>query len=107
MAVCRKCNTTNEEGLTRCKGCNAILPVKLGSKSEVRFERVNRKPELVGAKCPQCDTINPYTRFKCNNCGASLASKKKTGPKWERIWIYAGTGAALAGAIYAVLHYGM
>jgi len=107
MAVCRKCNTVNEEGLTRCKACNAIMPVKLGSKSEVRFERVNRRPELVGAKCPQCGTINPYTRFKCSNCGVSLASKKKTGWDWERVWLYAGTGAALAAAIYAVMHYGM
>jgi hypothetical protein len=107
MAVCRKCNTTNEEGLTRCQGCNAILPVKLGSKSEVRFERVRRKPELVGAKCPQCETVNPYTRFKCSNCGASLAGKKRSEPRWERIWIDAGTGAAIAAAIYAVFHYGI
>ncbi len=70
MAVSCKCGTENETGLTRCGSCNAILPVKLGSKSEVRYERVRRKAELVGANCPKCGTVNPYTRFKCSSCGA-------------------------------------
>ena len=103
MAVCRKCGTENEEGLTRCTSCNAILPVKLGSKSEVRYERVRRKAELVGANCPQCGTVNPYTRFKCSSCGASLASRAKGTSILDRIWVYVGVGAFLAGVIAVAL----
>jgi len=103
MAVCRKCGTENEEGLTRCTSCNAILPVKLGSKSEVRYERVRRKAELVGANCPRCGTVNPYTRFKCSSCGASLASRVKDTSILNRIWVYVGVGAVLAGAIAVAL----
>src|SRR4030042_6141497 len=99
MANCPKCQTVNEEGLTRCRACNAILPVKLGSKSEVRYERVRRKAELVGANCPQCGTVNPYTRFKCSPCGASLSSRAKGTSILDRIWVYVGVGAVLAGAI--------
>ena len=101
MAVCRKCNATNEEGLTRCKACNAILPVKLGSKSEVRYERVRRNPDLVGTKCPKCETVNPYTRFKCSSCGASL-SKQKQASIWEKAWVYVGIGVAIVAAVLAV-----
>jgi len=100
MAVCRKCNTENEEGLTRCKFCNAIMPVKLGSKSEVRFERVRRQPDLVGVKCPRCETMNAYTRFKCKSCGASLAQGAQKS-KWEHLWVYVGLGAAIAAGVVA------
>ena len=103
MAVSCKCGTENETGLTRCGSCNAILPVKLGSKSEVRYERVRRKAELVGANCPQCGTVNPYTRFKCSSCGASLASQAKGTSILDRIWVYVGVGAFLAGVIAVVL----
>ncbi len=99
MAVCRKCNTANEEGLTRCSSCNAILPVKLGSKSEVRYERVRRKAELVGANCPKCETVNPYTRFKCKSCGATLAAPQTRGIAWARVWAYVGLAAAALAAI--------
>jgi hypothetical protein len=77
MAVCRKCNTANEEGLTRCKSCNAIMPVKIGSKSEQRWERTRRAPDLVGMECPSCGATNPYTRFKCSACGALLRREPK------------------------------
>lgn len=103
MSLCRKCNTTNEEGLTRCKSCNAILPVKLGSQSEVRFERVRRQPDLVGVKCPKCETANPYTRFRCKNCNAPLTAKQQGGPNFARIAIYAGGAIIILGAIIGFL----
>ena len=102
MAVCRKCGTENEEGLTRCTSCKAILPVKLGSKSEVRYERVRRKAELVGANCPKCGTVNPYTRFKCSSCGASLASRAKRTSSLEKVWVYVGVGAVVLAGVIAV-----
>jgi len=78
MATCPKCHGENEEGLTRCRTCNAILPVKIGSKSEARYERVRRQAELVGIKCPTCGTMNPYTHFRCGQCGGSLSQPKET-----------------------------
>ncbi len=101
MSLCRKCNTTNEEGLTRCKSCNAILPVKLGSQSEVRFERVRRQPDLVGVKCPKCETVNPYTRFRCKSCNATLSAKANTGGI-SKVWYFVGAGIAIAAAAIAV-----
>ena len=103
MAVCRKCGSENEEGLTRCTSCKAILPVKLGSKSEVRYERVRRSAELVGAKCPKCETVNPYTRFKCTSCGAYIGRAKKGSSILDRIWVYVGVGAFVAAALAVAL----
>ncbi len=103
MSLCRKCNTTNEEGLTRCKSCIAILPVKLGSQSEVRFERVRRQPDLVGVKCPKCETVNPYTRFRCKSCNAVLSGGQKSGSRVSKLWLYVGAGAVVVGALVAVL----
>lgn len=93
MSLCRKCNTVNEEGMTRCGSCNAILPVKIGSKSETRWERVRRQPELVGVECPSCGVRNPYTRFRCKSCNALLA---KAAPKSgiDKFWLL-GIGAAV------------
>jgi RNase P subunit RPR2 len=102
MAVCRKCNTENEEGLTRCKQCNAIMPVKLGSKSEVRFERVRRAPDLVGTKCPKCETVNPYTRFRCKNCNTLLSTQAGKSSRFAKLWLYVGAGAVIAVAVVAV-----
>jgi len=102
MAVCRKCGTENEEGLTRCTSCKAILPVKLGSKSEVRYERVRRKSELVGAACPKCGTLNAYTRFKCSACGASLASQANKKSSLEKVWVYVGVAAVVLGGVIAI-----
>lgn len=101
MAVCRKCNTPNEEGLTRCKSCNAILPVRLGSKSEVRYERVRRDAALVGTKCPNCQTVNPYTRFKCKACGASLRAGHGARRGLDSMWFYLGLGLAVLAAVLA------
>jgi uncharacterized protein (DUF983 family) len=100
MALCRKCNTMNEEGLTRCRACNAILPVKIGSKSETRWERVRRRPELVGMKCPNCGAVNPYTRFRCQSCNAAL-DKAKAKSGLDKFWVFVGVGAViLATAIF-------
>ena len=104
MAVCAKCNTVNEEGLTRCRACNAILPVRIGSKSTARWERVRRRPDLVGTKCGRCGALNPYTRFKCKSCGASLnqAGKSRSWP--GIVWVFVGIGVViLAAALLAAL----
>jgi heterodisulfide reductase subunit A-like polyferredoxin len=102
MSLCRKCNTVNEEGLTRCRACNAILPVKIGSKSETRWERVRRRPDLVGMKCPSCGAVNPYTRFRCQSCNAAL-DKAKVKSGLDKFWLFVGVGAAiLATVILAV-----
>jgi len=98
MAVCRKCNTANEEGSTRCRACNAIMPVKIGSKSTTRWERVRRQPELVGAKCPKCGVVNPYTRFKCKDCGA-LLGKAQTKSGLGKIWMYLGVVLVVVAAV--------
>ncbi len=99
MSVCRKCNTINEEGLTRCRACNAILPVKLGSKSQVRWERVRRQPDLVGMKCPACGAPNPYTRLRCKACDAPLAgAKRRSG--FDTIWVYVGLGVVFLAVVF-------
>lgn len=102
MAICRKCNTENEEGLTRCRACNAILAVKIGSTSEARWERVRRQPELVGMRCASCGTVNPYTRFRCSSCGASLA-RPKTEPVLGKFWAFVGIGLVILAAILLVV----
>lgn len=107
MSLCRKCNTPNEEGLTRCKSCNAILPVKLGSKSEVRYERIRRQPELVGVKCPKCETVNPYTRFRCKSCNTPLSSRDLGSGGLGRVWLYLGAGVVIIAAVVAVVMRGM
>ncbi|UCC69706.1 MAG: hypothetical protein JSV79_07390 [Armatimonadota bacterium] len=103
MALCRKCNTVNEEGLTRCRACNAILPVKIGSKSETRWERVRRQPDLVGMKCPSCGAVNPYTRFRCKDCNTPLG-KGHARSGVDKFWVFVGIGAViLAAVIFAAL----
>ena len=101
MSICRKCNTVNEEGMTRCGSCNAILPVKIGSKSETRWERVRREPELVGVECPSCGVRNPYTRFRCKSCNALLA-KAATKSGIDSFWLLLGIGAAVVAAALMV-----
>jgi len=101
MSLCRKCNTVNEEGLTRCRACNAILPVKIGSRSEIRWERVRRRPELVGMQCPSCGAVNPYTRFHCQECDAAL-HKAKAKSKLDRFWVFVGVGAVILATVIVV-----
>ncbi len=105
MATCRKCGAENEEGLTRCKSCNAILPVKIGSKSQVRYERVRRKAELVGIKCPSCGALNPYTQFRCKQCG-SLLSKKEEKSSFPTVWVATGLALAVVVIVIAVVIHG-
>jgi uncharacterized protein (DUF983 family) len=102
MALCGKCNTINEEGLTRCRACNAILPVKIGSKSETRWERVRRQPELVGMRCPSCGAVNPYTRFRCQACDAALGKDKEKSGQLG-FWVLVGIGALIVVALLVVL----
>jgi len=103
MAVCPKCNTVNEEGLTHCRACNAILPVKIGSKSGTRWERVRRRPELVGTKCPKCGTVNPYTRFRCKSCGVLLNSPAKSRSSLQNVWMFIGIGVAILATVLVAL----
>jgi hypothetical protein len=85
MTVCPKCKTENEVGLTRCVQCKAILPVKMGTKSAVRYERVRRQRDLVGIKCPKCGVDNAYTHIRCQACNTSLSAKQgKSG--FARVW---------------------
>jgi len=98
MSICPKCKMENEDGLTRCTACNAIMPVKMGSKSTVRYERVRRQPDLVGIKCPQCGAVNPYTRLRCQSCNAPLTTKQNAGGL-GKIWVYAGLGMIVLVAI--------
>ncbi len=102
MAICRKCNTVNEEGLTRCRSCNAIMPVKIGSKSAQRWERTRRAPDLVGAECPNCQTVNPYTRFKCTSCGASLRKDPKRSGFGSKVWLFLGMALIVLATVLAL-----
>ncbi len=100
MATCPKCHADNEEGLTRCRTCNAIMPVKIGSKSENRYERVRRQSELVGIKCPTCGTMNPYTQFRCRQCGGSL-SQRKEATGLSKVWVALVLGLAVVIVVVA------
>jgi len=100
MSTCPKCHATNEEGMTRCQACKAILPVKLGSKSTTRWERVRRQPDLVGVKCPNCGAPNAYTRLRCKSCSAVLAQKQARSGL-GRLWVYAGIGMVILAMILA------
>jgi len=95
MSTCPKCKAENEEGLTRCTACNAIMPVKMGSKSTVRYERVRRQPDLVGMKCPTCGTPNPYSRLRCQSCNAVLSVAHTKGGL-GKVWVFAGIGVVIA-----------
>ena len=104
MAHCAKCDTANDEGSTRCRSCNAILPVKMGRRSETRWERVRRLPELVAKKCPSCGTANPYTSFRCASCGA-LLYRAKAGLGIDKFWFFvAAAGAILVAVLLLAAH---
>ena len=106
MAVCPKCRAENTEGLTRCRACNAILPVGLGTKSEQRWERVRRQSDLVGLFCPRCGERNPYTRFRCQACGANLTPPVRRGSASTK-WILAGLALLIIlGTLVAFLKHG-
>jgi len=98
MARCAKCDAVNDEGSTRCRNCNAILRVRIGSKSETRWERVRRLPELVGMKCPSCGTPNPYTSFRCASCGG-LLYRGKTRSGIDKFWVFVAVAVAILVAV--------
>jgi ribosomal protein L40E len=83
-----KCKTLNDDAATRCRACNAILPVQLGTQATL-YERNGMQASITGLRCKRCGTINPYTRFKCGTCGTSLTQYKP--PTFlDRVWIYVG-----------------
>jgi len=102
MATCPKCHTVNEEGLTRCRACNAIMPVKIGSKAEVRYERVRRQADLVGIRCPSCGTPNPYTLFRCQKCGSPL-ERPQAGRGLAKVWVGLGIGVIVLAVVLAIV----
>jgi predicted nucleic acid-binding Zn ribbon protein len=89
MEQCPKCGALNEEGLTRCASCKAIIPVRMDSTSPVRYERVAKTPEDTGVKCPSCGTLNPYTRLRCGQCNVLLSGERKK--SWrDNLLVYVG-----------------
>lgn len=101
MEQCPKCGALNEEGLTRCASCKAIIPVRMGSTSPVRYERVAKTPEDTGVKCWSCGTLNPYTRIRCGKCDALLSGEKRK--SWrDSLPVYVGA-AVLVVLLAAVL----
>ncbi len=94
MASCPKCKTMNFDAATRCRACNAILPVQIGVTDAPLYERNGVQANLSGLKCRRCGAVNPYTRFKCEKCGVSLTQYKP--PTFlDRVWVYAGLGLLL------------
>lgn len=105
MASCPKCATMNFEGATRCRACNAVIPIKLGSASEHQYERAGLQPTHTGLKCPHCGATNPYTRFKCRQCGVSLTQHKRPG-LFDQAWTYLALGAVLLIVMFVALRGG-
>jgi uncharacterized OB-fold protein len=81
--------------------------VKLGSQSEVRFERVRRQPDLVGVKCPNCEALNPYTRFRCKSCNAALSVPRRGGSGIAKILLFVGASAVIIVAVIAAVMRGL
>ena len=94
MTSCPKCESQNLEGATRCRVCNAMIPIKLGSTSEHLYERAGLQPARTELKCPRCGAVNPYSRFKCQRCGVSLTQYQRPG-LFDQAWIYVVLGALL------------
>ncbi len=102
MGQCPKCHKNNEEGLTRCAFCQAILPVKLGSESAVRYERVPKTAQTTGMSCPSCGALNPYTRLRCRQCNALLSGERQK--SWrDNLWVYVGAAVMVALLVVALL----
>lgn len=76
------------------------MPVRIGSRSEIRYERVRRQAELVGIKCPSCGAPNPYTQFRCAQCGRSLSKAAQAGGL-RKLWIAAGLLVAVVTIVLA------
>lgn len=91
MSSCPKCKTLNDVAATRCRACNALLPVRVGTKAEALYERHGLQASLTELKCPRCGALNAYTRFKCEKCGVSLTQYKPPS-LLDRAWVYVGLG---------------
>lgn len=94
MASCPKCATENLEGATRCRVCNAMIPIRMGSVAEHLYERGGLQPVRLGLKCARCGALNPYSRFRCQQCGVSLTQYQRPG-LFDQAWTYLVLGAAL------------
>jgi ribosomal protein L40E len=105
MASCPKCESVNLEGATRCRVCNAMIPIKLGSAAEHVYERSGIHPARVGLKCARCGAMNPYTRFKCQQCGVSLTQYRRPG-LFDQAWTYLALGALLLVVMFVVFRGG-
>lgn len=69
---------------------------------EARAEPVTvSKVSTADLPCPRCETMNPYSRFKCARCGASLTQYKRQSFR-DRIVVYLGA-AVLVAILVAVL----
>lgn len=102
MEQCPKCGALNEEGLTRCANCKAIIPVRLGSKSPVRYERVAKTLEDTGISCPSCGALNPYTRLRCGQCNALLSGERQR--SWrDSLFVYVGAAVLVALLVLVLL----
>ena len=102
MTTCPKCKAANPDNVNRCQSCNAMLPIKLGTKSEELYERGGLRPTHVGMKCPHCAADNPYTRTRCQQCGGLLAAAKSRGNPYL-LWVYLGAGAVVLVVLLTLL----
>ncbi len=96
MEKCPKCGAPNEEGVTRCASCKAIIPVRIdNNKATVRYERVAKTLQDTGINCPNCGTLNPYTRLRCGSCNALLSGERQR--SWrDNLFVYAGAVVLVA-----------
>jgi ribosomal protein L40E len=91
MGHCPKCGVLNDARLTRCRSCRAILPVKMEGAVADDQRVMPRKVEAVGLRCARCGAVNPYSRFKCQQCGVSLTQYRPQTFR-QRALVYAGIG---------------
>ncbi len=61
-----------------------------------------RKVEAAGLRCARCGTVNPYSRFKCQQCGVSLTQYQPQGFR-QKALVYAGLGALIVLIVMALL----
>jgi hypothetical protein len=53
-------------------------------------------------RCPNCGTANPYTRFRCKSCNASLA-KPKAGSGLGKVWLFVGAATVVIASILVLV----
>ena len=79
-----------------------MLPIKLGTASEERYEREGIRPTHVAMRCPQCGAENPYTRVRCQKCSGLLAPVKSKGNPYQK-WIYLAICVIVLVVLFATL----